>query len=496
MLKIIYIIIYNNIIIFMNNMHNKEKDSIPMRIEFVKQLLHKSDLYPIVNLDCTLTENFTGGSIDEGESGDSYDTRVILKKRILNFTKIIKQIGGKLRYIKSGTTGHTFKGIAEDSNGTFEYAVKVVAYPKKEKYGSINDTRRPENAELMMIKLLSYFIVNKQTPHLVIPFGTFNTDIANFVDLVKCDRIDEQNERYKEFVDKYHKGEFSSTVSILLSEWANRGDLLDFMRNNYKQFTKLHWKVILFQIISTLAIIQSKYPSFRHNDFKANNILIQKIDIMKENHRYVIVRNSYRVPNIGYHIKIWDFDFACIPGIVDNIKVDSKWTKKINVTPEQNRYYDIHYFFNTLIRKGFFPQIITDDDVPLELKQFISRVVPKMYQNNPSFIHEKGRILINEEYLTPDDILKNDPYFEEFRMAKKTKKEEPIYDITKLMTTEQKNIPKSVYSLEESKTKTKSKSKVNSKPKIDIIKLLRNDDDEDDKNVLDQIQFDIKRKLK
>ena len=31
------------------------------------------------------------------------------------------------------------------------------------------------------------------------------------------------------------------------------------------------------------------------------------------------------------------------------MKVESKWTKKINVTPEQNRYYDIHYFFNTII---------------------------------------------------------------------------------------------------------------------------------------------------
>jgi hypothetical protein len=140
-------------------------DSIPMRIEFIKSLLDGKELNSLVNFDETATEYFIG--IDEdAESGDSHDTRIILKKRLLDFKKIILEIGGKLKYIKSGTTGHTFKGIVKNENELdFEYAVKVVAYPKKERYGSINDTRRPENAELMMIKLLSYFVVNKQTPH-------------------------------------------------------------------------------------------------------------------------------------------------------------------------------------------------------------------------------------------------------------------------------------------------------------------------------------------
>jgi hypothetical protein len=330
--------------------------------------------------------------------------------------------------------------------------VKVVAYPKKEKYGSINDTRRPENAELMMIKLLSYFIVNRQTPHLVIPFGTFNTSIDNFLNCVKKDKIEDKNERYKEFIERYESGEFSSNVSILISEWANKGDLLDFFRNNYKMFTPKHWKVILFQILSVLAIIQSKYPSFRHNDMKANNILVHKIEKIKEYHKYVVVRTAYRVPNIGYHVKLWDFDFASIPGIVDNIKVESKWTKRINVTPEQNRYYDVHYFFNTLIRKGFFPQILTDNIVPTEVKEFIGRVVPQKYRNDSKYVHEKGRILINTEHTTPDYLLKNDPYFEEYRINKQgTEKEvkKNKHDLNKLLTSvsEKITIPKNIYNI-------------------------------------------------
>jgi len=454
---------------------SSDKDTIPMRIEFIKNLLHGTELNPIVNLDETATENFLGGNND-GESGDSQDTRVVLKKRILDFKNVITQIGGKLKYIKSGTTGHTFKGIALEGDNNFEYAVKVVAYPKKEKYGSINDIRRPENAELKMIKLLSYFIINRQTPHLVIPFGTFNTSIEHFVNLVKFDKIDEKNERYKDFVDRYYDGDFSSTVSVLISEWANKGDLLDFFRNNYTLFTPKHWKTLIFQILSVLAIIQHKYPSFRHNDMKANNILVQKISIKKDYYRYLVVGNKYKVPNIGYHIKLWDFDFACIPGIVDNIKVESKWTKKINVTPEQNRYYDIHYFFNTLIRKGFFPQILTDSNIPLELKQFIDRILPYKYRADPLFVHDKGRILINDEYLTPEQILKNDPYFEEFRINKTIKEQviNKLLTVPSQITSESIDINTNTYKLiKDDKPEKKHKHiRMKTSSNIDILKLL------------------------
>ena len=444
-----------------NNPENQDKDSIPMRIQFVRNLLDGKDLQPLVNFDSTDTENFICKPINDNESGDSYDTRVVLKKRILDFKNVIQQIGGKLKYIKSGTTGHTFKGISEDGN--FEFAVKVVAYPKKERYGSINDVRRPENAELLMLKLLSYFIVKRQTPHLIIPFGTFNTNIDTFVNLIKLDKIDEKNERYKEFIDRYNNGDFSSTVSILISEWANKGDFLDFLRNNYKAFKLIHWKVFIFQILSILAIIQSKYPAFRHNDMKANNILVQKISLKKEYYKYLIVCSKYKVPNIGYHIKLWDFDFACIPGIVDNIKVESKWTKKINITPEQNRYYDIHYFFNTLIRKGFFPQILTDSCVPHEVKEFIDRVIPKKYRDSEEFIHEKGRILVNDEYITPDELLKKDKFFEEFRVTDNTEQKNNYkYDLTKLLSVD-KNIDIFFSSNSQNKKQNKKQSKKLSK---------------------------------
>jgi serine/threonine protein kinase len=201
-------------------------------------------------------------------------------------------------------------------------------------------------------------------------------------------------------------------VSILVSEWANGGDLLDYLRKNYKTMKLKHWQAIFFQILSVLAIIHAKYPSFRHNDMKANNILIHNIDIDDSNKKYLykINQQQYIVPNIGFQIKLWDFDFACIPGIVDNSKVEAEWTNKINIKPEQNKYYDIHYFFSTLTRKGFFPEFYTEEEIPTKVKEFVKRVIPPEYETGKN-VSERGRILVNDEYTTPDKLLKTDIFF-------------------------------------------------------------------------------------
>jgi serine/threonine protein kinase len=400
------------------------EDSIPFRLNFIKELLNGNEMEPLINIHSNENNCETEQFIESkgGMNGDPTDSRIILNKKIINIHKVINTIGGKLMYIKSGSTGHTFKGVTTmDNYEKVNFAVKVVAYPKKDKYGNMNDIRRPENAELKMIRLLSYFVVKGETPHIILPIGTFNTSIKPFITLIDDNLIDkEKNNKYVDFVERYNNNEYYDTVSILISEWANKGDLLDFIRKHYKQFQPIHWKVLFFQIISVLAVVQSKYPSFRHNDLKANNILIHKLSTKMKKFLYQVVGKKYVVPNIGYQIKLWDFDFACIPNIVDNKKVSADWTTVINVTPTQNRYYDIHYFFNTLIRKGFFPQFLTEPEIPEEAKQFVNRIVPPKYRDGKN-IHKRGRILVNDEFITAERILRIDPYFEDFRKSHEKK---------------------------------------------------------------------------
>ena len=246
---------------------------------------------------------------------------------------------------------------------------------------------------------------------------TFNTPLEPFTTLSKSNIIN--NKKYEAFLDRYRKGDYYEEASILISEWANNGDLLDYVRNNYQTMTTKDWRVLFFQIISVLAVIHKKYPTFRHNDLKANNILLQKINIDNKYNKfkYKINGREYVIPNIGLQIKIWDFDFACIPGIVDNKKVAAEWTNKINVDCKQNQYYDIHFFFNTLTKKGFFPKFWEAPEIDDKIKQFVKRIVPKEYQEGKD-VAERGRLLVDVEYITPDKILKLDPLFDKMRPPK------------------------------------------------------------------------------
>jgi serine/threonine protein kinase len=381
---------------------------IPLRVGYIKDLLKDNDLSLLVDFDNNAPESYLNVY-------NQRDIRYVLNKKTFDFNKIMTQIGGKLKYIKSGTTGHTFKGLSNNESVKDNYAVKIVAYPKKANYGNVYDIRRPENAEIMMLRILSYFVLTKQTPHIVLPVGTFNTSIKPFLTLSEKQYVN--SKKYDDFLKKYKKGEYHSNVSVLISEWANGGDLLEYIRKNYKQMKTLDWKVLIFQIVSTLATIQVKYPSFRHNDLKANNILVHYIpkkDGKKNLFKYDVNGNKYGLPNIGFQIKIWDFDFACIPGIVDNLKVSADWTNKINVKPEMNKYYDIHYFFSTLTKKGFFPQFWTEPEIPEKIKAFVKRILPNKYISG-KYISERGRILINDEYTTPSKLLLEDPLFNKFR---------------------------------------------------------------------------------
>lgn len=381
-----------------------EKKPTETRIEFVKNILGNNKLKPMVDFDNINTESAT-------------NTR--LNKKIMDIKELFLSMNVKLKYLKSGTTGHTFKAISKN-NRNVAFAVKVCAYPKDD-YGGINNLARPENAELCMLKLLSYFVVKKCTPHFVLPIGTFNTSITNFIKVPKniIDLEDEKNEMYKRFIERYHDGEFADFVSVLISEWCNGGDLLDYIRKNYMNMNLKTWVVIIFQILFTLAKVQQIYPSFRHNDMKANNILVQLSDIKNNGpevryYCYKIDNTKFYIPNINMQIKIWDFDFACIDGVIENNKVNSDWTYKMNITKNENKYYDMHYFFNTLITKRFFPQFY-EGGVPPEIVEFVHRIIPEKFRNGSRYINKKGRIQVDTEYTTPYKVISEDPLFKKYR---------------------------------------------------------------------------------
>lgn len=406
--------LYQNI---SSNAYNKTLN----RIEFITLLLEGTELESMFDLEHVVTPNYFRNVTS---------IKQIFNKKLLIFADAIRSLGNYLVYIKSGTTGHTFKGMSipdpQRPDMELNYAVKIVAYPKDENYGGVNDIARPENAELLILKVLSYFVIKNHTPHIVLPITTFNSDIKTFINLSKAQKV--KSKHYDKFVKKYKKNIFNDEVSILLSEWADGGDLLEYLRENFTTLSVKKWRVIFFQIISTIAVIQYKYPGFRHNDLKLNNILIQLMEQNDEAFIYSINDKAYHVPNIGIRCKIWDFDFACIPGLIENSKVSADWTDDINVRPEAHQYYDIHYFFNTMISPAFIDGFFGNDSTgnPLiheEVTEFVKRIVPLRLRSG-DYVSKRGRLLIGFEqlsrvrglfYKTPLEILENDPFFAKMR---------------------------------------------------------------------------------
>lgn len=365
--------------------------------------------------------NIRHPEIEEVISNDVVDIRNLVEKKTVNIIRMLYHLNCKFMYINSGSTGHFFKIVMLDNDGNklCWFGMKVTMYDINSlKHMTIYDASRPENVEVVISMLLKKLVLKGEIQHIILLYKTFYTNIETFLAL-KCTgddaNINDDKQRYRKFVENAKKEKYSNKVSINLYEYANSGDFLNFLKNEYKTLSLIEWKTFFFQIISTLAVIHVHYPTFRHNDFKANNILVHKIKKNSKYVNYTICGKNYKTPNVGYTLKICDFDFASIDGVINNIKVNLEWANKYGINCQKNLYYDIHYLFNSLINVNFFPQILTDNKYCYsEIKEFIYRIIPPMYRTHPK-CNERGRLMVSDEYMSPQGIIENDILFEDFR---------------------------------------------------------------------------------
>lgn len=196
------------------------------------------------------------------------------------------------------------------------------------------------------------------------------------------------NEKIK-FINNYKRREYENYVSVIISE--HYCNLLEFLYLNYKKLKLIHWKILFFQIISALVIIQNKFPFFRHNNLTAENILIYKIDDNEINFEYSILGKKFLLPHIGFTIKLCNFDSALIPKIIENPNI-------AEVFRTTNYRYDIDYFFGTLICTNLFFKHKYYPFIPNGVRNFVEHILA-------------------HRHTTLFNIL-NDPFFEEFTEKK------------------------------------------------------------------------------
>jgi hypothetical protein len=298
-----------------------------------------------------------------------------------------------LALLTSGSYVHQKSGSYHFYIKSNKHLIKIVPYSKK--YDDIHDNERPENIDYIVPKICSESNIYN---HILTPIFIFDT----LGDIIKNSFTSEDlNIR-----DFFNKTKYHDIVQVSVYENKSE-DMLEYIRKNHDNFNETTWRVLLFQVLFILATLQNTFEGFKHNNLKVNEIFVCDGDT---NNNYKINETNFKVPKIGKHIKLSNFNFACIPNKINNKLLSEKWIKEINVTTNKNNFYDMHYFLNTLILEPFCGKFLNSST-----KSFISRVILEKYKTGSINVHIRGRILVDDEYLTPFDVLKHDEYFSDFR---------------------------------------------------------------------------------
>ena len=203
----------------------------------------------------------------------------------------------------------------------------------------------------------------------------------------------------------YYKKCEKPIKSVLYIEYYSFGSLKRLLGKYADKLRELHYRVLLFQVIWTLAELHKKFPTFRHNDLHLDNVFIDDRVTTKGSVRY----GSFVVPNIGMNAVIGDFGFANMQAEgFKNKKVQSGEYKNVyGIAKDNNPMYDIHFFLNDI-------HMTSKDE---KVKRFIKRHFPTDYLRSESPMVSKNRLRygVDHSRLPTFDQLLNDKIFRFFR---------------------------------------------------------------------------------
>jgi hypothetical protein len=237
-------------------------------------------------------------------------------------------------------------------------AVKVV--PVETKY---DKKEHPCNLENLVLRELTENVVNTQiSPHVTYYLGT--QKVGN-----KSRALKHLNLKRLEV-----EGKIKTHSNMLISEYVDGGSLDNWVFNVYEndgEISDEQWRNIVFQLVYTIAIIQTKYKMM-HNDCHYGNILIDDNIEPGGYFVYEVYGKTYYLKNTGVIPKLWDCEFCmvysdnikdCYPNkfitgpysydkkthttIIDHENQNSD--EELNVPYNYNEVYDIHYFLTSLL---------------------------------------------------------------------------------------------------------------------------------------------------
>jgi hypothetical protein len=285
--------------------------------------------------------------------------------------------------------------ILKKYSNQFSINIKINFYSKVE---DINTMNSKINNESLFSYLLSQIVLAKKTKHILIPIMNIDTTLSNIETIINGYNI------VPMLKTAILNTNITDTCCLQIREhFFKTTNLEEYLSNNVCSY-----KVLLFQVIHTLAIIQTEYDGFRHNNLILKNIIVY---IKKNSTSYLeysgFKNDKFFIPNLDFDIKISNFDYSVIPkyyGLFNLTDTTIKFADK------PNPYYDLFTFLNDLIEGTSLMSLYSDKNVcDNETKSFFDRVIPKHIRGLDNKNFNKNYVIVS-----PIDLL-YDKYFDEFK---------------------------------------------------------------------------------
>jgi serine/threonine protein kinase len=244
------------------------------------------------------------------------------------------------KLLGSGRNSDVF--CATDAASGLTIAVKVSYYrePTLEAFarlaraGRLADARLVKRRDAVSVNAAMGLIGNSMmrrgiSPHFVTQFAT--VDIKNFYTKISH-MVDRKVSRIQQ---KYTNLTFMEKFDC---------DLTRFLTSRRRSDDT--YRAIIFQVVYTLAALQSRYPGFRHNDLSTNNVLVRQERVRKTWAYAVPAVDTFR-PTFSARVALSDYDFAVVPSRLDNERVSDG---HFSVDSSPNTSYDSHFFLKSVAK--------------------------------------------------------------------------------------------------------------------------------------------------
>lgn len=265
-------------------------------------------LYNINTKNCFLVNKITMGNINID------DIKLISNNNTSNDNEFYTQmkneiLQGQFRFIYFNNNLSFF--VFKKYTNHFPINIKISFYSNVDDVDNISYNINNDN---LISYLLSYLVLSKHTKHILLPIINLDCDYNDIVHIIK--NLNEYTLIKKLLLEN----KLSENICIQVREsYFKNINLNEYLHNNLCEM-----KILFFQIIHTLAVINEHYKGFVHNNLILDNI---NIYLKKKSTSYTqysgFKNDTFYIYNVGFDIKITNFEKAYIPKYY-GIKINNK----------------------------------------------------------------------------------------------------------------------------------------------------------------------------